>query len=234
MAKRLGAETLVVADDVAGLRRSLAAGEVDAILVPAGLVGADVPAAVPKRRDARDAVIGAKLGTLPAGAKVAVSSALRHAQLREAWPELVAVTPGDAHDAQIVTLAEMDDPSTAVELLDLADWPTAAGQGALAVVTRAGDEALAASADHRPSRLTVLAELALLERVGSGAGWSLAAHAELADGLLFLSGRRYNEGGGHATSSHALYPEDSRDPAGELAERVAAELLAGGEDGGSP
>jgi hydroxymethylbilane synthase len=75
------------------------------------------------------------------------------------------------------------------------------------------------------------------ERVGLLVATTLGVQSELADGLLFISARVYApDGSGHVTSSHALYPEDSRDPIGDLAARVADELLAQGagepNDGG--
>jgi len=51
----------------------------------------------------------------------------------------------------------------------------------------------------------------------------------LEDGLLFLTATVYAlDGSAKLTASHAAYPEDSKDPAAELAERVADELLADG------
>ena len=55
----------------------------------------------------------------------------------------------------------------------------------------------------------------------------VAATAFLEDGMMFLSGRVYApDGSGQVTASHALYVADAKDPAGELAERVAGELRA--------
>src|SRR5262245_19091992 len=53
--------------------------------LPAGLV----LAAIPEREDPRDAVAGARLVELPAGAKVGTSSPRRSAQLRRLRPDLV-------------------------------------------------------------------------------------------------------------------------------------------------
>jgi len=69
----------------------------------------------------------------------------------------------------------------------------------------------------------------VLARLEAGCSAPIGAHAILDDGLLFLSARVYREDGGEQlTSSHALYPEDATDPVGELASRVADELLASG------
>jgi hydroxymethylbilane synthase len=46
---------------------------------------------------------------------------------------------------------------------------------------------------------------------------------------MFLSGRVYAlDGSSQRTASHALYVADSKDPVGELADRVATELLDNG------
>ena len=117
----------------------------------------------------------------------------------------------------------------AAELLSLSSWPTAPAQGALAVETRTGDEKLVAKLEHKPSRLAAEAERGVLARLEAGCAAPLGATALFEDGLLFLSARVYAlDGATQLTASHALYPEDARDPAGELAARVAEELLDAG------
>src|SRR5437879_7909022 len=62
--------------------------------VPAGLT----IAAIPPREDARDALVGARLTELPAGAKVGTSSLRRAAQLRVVRPDLhIEQARGDLH-----------------------------------------------------------------------------------------------------------------------------------------
>ena len=85
-----------------------------------------------------------------------------------------------------------------------------------------------AKVEHRPTRMATDAERAVVARLAI-ADALVAANALLDDGLLFLSARIYSADGARTlTAAHALYPEDSRDPAGELAERVVDELLASG------
>ncbi len=92
-----------------------------------------------------------------------------------------------------------------------------------------------AKVDHTTSRLTAEAERAVLALLEAGCSAPIGAHAILDDGLLFLSARVYREDGSEQlTSSHALYPEDSSDPIGELAKRVTDELLASGAAGLAP
>lgn len=241
---------------VAALRDALLAGEVDAVvhsykdLPTAPLPGLTV-AAVPKRADARDALCaagGRDLDSLPAGARVGTGSPRRRAQLLRRRADLEVVDIRGNIDTRLGRL-DSDDPErrldavvlaaaglerlgrldAVTELLSLASWPTAPAQGALAIETRTGDEKKVAKLDHKPTRLAVEAERGVLARLEAGCAAPLGASAIVEDGLLFLSARVYSlDGAEHLTSSHAAYPEDSRDPAGELAERVAAELLASG------
>ncbi|MDP9028563.1 MAG: hydroxymethylbilane synthase [Actinomycetota bacterium] len=211
--------------------------------------------AVPKRGDARDALCardGLTLSELPAGAVVGTGSPRRKAQLlsRRADLEVVElrgnidtrlgrvgsedadVDPGRRLDAVVLAAAGLDRISrldTITEYFGIAGWPTAPAQGALAVETRTGDEKTVAKLEHKPSRLTADAERAVLALLEAGCSAPIGAHAIYDDGLLFLDARVYREDGSeYVTSSHALYPEDSRDPIGELAKRVTDELLAGG------
>ncbi len=110
--------------------------------------------AVPKRADARDALCardGLTLATLPEGARVGTGSPRRIAQLRAARPDVVAVdirgnvdtrlgkVESGELDAVILAaagLGRLGRADAATELLPLDDWPTAAGQGALAIEVR--------------------------------------------------------------------------------------------------
>jgi len=242
--------------DAAALRAALLAGEVDAVVhsfseLPIDRPSGIVLAAVPKRADARDALCtsgGRDLGALPAGSRVGVTRPLRRAQLAAQRAELIGVDvvgdldallgrldaddAGQALDAVVVSAADLDvlDRGTVItERWGLESWPTAPGQGALVVETRASDARLVAKLDHKPSRLSATAEHGVAARIGAGCAPYLAASALFEDGLLFLSARVYApDGTAQLTASHALYPEDVRDPAAELAARVADELLAAG------
>jgi len=213
-------------------------------------------AAVPKRADPRDALVtrgGTLLVDLPSAAKIGTGSPRRRAQLLAARPDLDVVPIRGNVDTRLARLTS-DDPERRLdgvilaaagldrldrgelaqaELLDLTDWPTAPAQGALAIEIRADappDVARRATAlDHRPTRLAASAERGVLARLEAGCAAPVAASALLDDGLLFLTATVYAlDGSAKITASHAAYPEDSEDPAGELAERVAEELLSGG------
>ena len=240
----------------AALREALLNGEVDAVvhsykdLPTAPIAGLSI-AAVPKRADARDALCardGLTLAELPAGARIGTGSPRRRAQLLARRSDLDIVDVRGNVDTRLARVGS-DDPERHLDAVVLAaagldrlgrldaiteyfgidPWPTAPAQGALAVETRAGDEKSVAKVDHKPSRMTAEAERAVLALLEAGCSAPIGAHAILDDGLLFLSARVYREDGGEQlTSSHALYPEDAGDPIGELAKRVADELLASG------
>ena len=226
-----------------------------------GLVVAAVPRRA-DARDALCARDGLTLETLPEGARVGTGSPRRRAQLLARRPDLLVeeirgnvdtrlgrvastgsatvASTGSATGLDAVVLAaagleRLGRLDAATELLGLDGWPTAPAQGALAVEVRAGDEKRVAKLEHKPSRLAAEAERGVLARLEAGCAAPVGAHALLDDGLLFLSARVYSlDGDRHLTSSHALYPEDARDPAAELAARVADELLAAGAAGLAP
>lgn len=240
----------------AALREALLAGEVDAVVhsykdLPTAPLPGLVVAAVPKRADARDVLCasdGRDLDGLPAGARVGTGSPRRRAQLLRRRADLDVVDirgnidtrlgrlgdddPGRHLDAVVLAAAGLErlGRSDAVsEWLSLTSWPSAPAQGALAVETRVGEAAAVAKLEHRQSRLTAEAERGVLARLEAGCAAPLGASALFEDGLLLLSARVYSvDGSEQLTASHALYPEDTRDPAGELAARVADELLAAG------
>lgn len=236
----------------AELRTALLNGECDAVVhslkdLPTAPLPGLVIGAIPKRADARDALCardGLTIDTLPEGARVGTGSPRRQAQLRARRPDaeivdirgnvdtrLGRVASGDL-DAVILSVAglsRLGRTEAITEYLDLAGWPTAPGQGALALEVRTGDEKLVSVLDHKPTRTMVEAERGVLARLEAGCSAPVGAQAMIEDGLLFVSARVYRpDGTGHLTSSHALYVGDSTDPAGELAVRIGDELIASG------
>lgn len=213
--------------------------------------------AVPKRADARDALCardGLTLATLPSGARVGTGSPRRIAQLGAARPDVVAVDLRGNVDTRLgkVESGELDAVLLAAaglgrlgradavtDLLPLADWPTAPGQGALAIEVRraTGDRSLERALeaiDHGLTRATVLAERLVLAGLEAGCSAPIGATAFMEDELLFLSATVYSaDGARQLVSSHAATPEsrsaaDLADAARDVAERVVAELLGNG------
>lgn len=240
------------------LRDALLDGRVDAVvhslkdLPTASFPGLTI-GAIPKREDARDALCardGLTMDTLPQGARVGTGSPRRRAQLLARRPDLqvvdirgnvdtrlskiVASTAGAETELDAVVLAaaglsRLGRLDAITEFLGIDGWPTAPGQGAVAIEVRAGEEKLVASLDHRSTRVMVEAEREVLALLEAGCAAPVGVNAFVDDGLLFLSGRVYSlDGSSRLTSSHALYLSDVNNPGSELAARVARELLDSG------
>jgi hydroxymethylbilane synthase len=166
--------------------------------VPAGLaIGA-----VLTREDPRDALLslrGLTLDQLPAGAVLGTSSLRRRAQVLARRPDLRirdmrgnvptrvdALVRGD-YDAILLAhagLKRLGLTGHVSQLLPAEDLLPAVGQGAIALQSREGDPRLRdvlARLDHRPTRLAVTAERALLAAVEGGCQIPLGALAD-ADG----------------------------------------------------
>ncbi len=237
-----------------GLREALRDGRCDVVVhslkdLPTAPAEGLMIAGIPKRADARDAVCardGMTLDTLPPGAKVGTGSPRRAAQLRRRRPDLEVVdirgnvdtrlgkvASGDLDAVMLAAagLARLGRLEAVTEFCTLDGWPTAPGQGALAIETVAKPDRVVRSAvasiEHRPTRLTVTAEREVLRILEAGCAAPIGAHALLDDGLIFLSARVYSpDGTEHITSAHALYLDDDPRPAETVAAHVARELLS--------
>jgi hydroxymethylbilane synthase len=233
------------------LRDALLDGRVDAVVhslkdLPTAAFPGLVIAAIPKREDPRDALCardGLTLDTLPAGARVGTGSPRRAAQLLSRRPDVEVVdirgnvdtrlgkvaTELDAVILAAAGLGRLGRLDAVTEFLAIDGWPTAPGQGAVAVEVRAGEEKLVSGLDHHTTRINVEAEREVLALLEAGCAAPVGAHAFVDEGLLFLSARVYAlDGSARLTSSHALYLSDVKQPGSELAERVARELLDAG------
>ena len=246
----------------AALREALLAGECDLVVHSLkDLPTAEHPGlrlgAVPKRVDARDVLCARDaltLATLPECARVGTGSPRRIAQLGAARPDVVAVDIRGNVDTRLgkVESGELDAVilaaaglgrlgrlDAATDHLELADWPTAPGQGALAIEVRRerGDrdlERALEAIDHGITRATVLAERIVLAGLEAGCSAPVGATAFIDDELLFLTASVYSpDGSRRLTSSHAATPEsrsaaDLADAARDVAHRAVAELLGNG------
>jgi hydroxymethylbilane synthase len=233
------------------LRDALLDGRVDAVVhslkdLPTAPFPGLAIGAIPRREDARDALCardGLTFDTLPEGARVGTGSPRRRAQVLARRPDLQVVDIRGNVDTRIGKVgAELDAVVLAAaglsrlgrldavtEFLGIDGWPTAPGQGAVAVEVRAGEEKSVASLDHHATRVVVEAERQVLALLEAGCAAPVGAHALVDDGLFFLSARVYSlDGAERLTSSHALYLSDVKNPASELATRVAGELLDAG------
>lgn len=189
------------------LREALLAGECDFLVhslkdLPTAIPEGLVIAATPEREDARDVVItrgGTPLHELRTSSTVGTGSPRRIAQVRRRAPHaqvvdlrgnvdsrLARVASGEL-DAVILAAAGLSrlgtDSPLRREELGLAEWPTAPGQGALAIETRTDApaellEALAAL-DHEPTRIAISVERGVLEGLDAGCQAPMAAHAQV-------------------------------------------------------
>jgi hydroxymethylbilane synthase len=154
-------------------------------------------AAVPERGDPRDALVGSRLDDIPPGGRIGTGSVRRRAQLAAARPDLVfAPLRGnietrlrkrvdEGHDAVVVAVAALDRLGLrheANEVLEPGVLLPQAGQGALAVECRAGDDrarARVVEIDDRDAHRAVLAERAYLAELGGGCTLPCGALAEI-------------------------------------------------------
>ncbi|MGO2110753.1 MAG: hydroxymethylbilane synthase [Pseudoclavibacter sp.] len=202
--------------------------------------------AFPTREDARDALCsaggadGLHLADLPEGAKVGTGSPRRVAQLLASRPDLEVrdirgnietrlgfVTSGEL-DAVVLACAGLDrlGRSEAVtERFDLDAWPTAPGQGCLAVEVRAGERiAGVAELDDPVSRAAVTAERLVLAALEAGCAAPVGAHATLSDGALRLWASVYATNGSAVLMASSSRPVEDEDGAPAVAADIAAEV----------
>ncbi|MGA1836679.1 hydroxymethylbilane synthase [Herbiconiux sp. 11R-BC] len=248
------------------LREALVAGECDLIVhslkdLPTEPYPGLVIGAVPEREDARDALCsrdGLTLDELPQGARVGTGSPRRVAQLLALRPDLEVVDIRGNVDTRLgkVASGELDavvlaaagltrlgrlDAASELFALDL--WPTAPGQGALAIETREGDsipELL--SIEHQPTRTAVLAERSVLSALEAGCAAPVGATATVSGDELRLSATVYQADGAAELGCEraaALFGDDhlvaellGQAVATQLLEDGAAELAAVGPLGG--
>ena len=167
---------------------------------PEGLV----LAAVPRRGDPRDALVGCRLADLPTGATVATGSVRRRAQLAWMRPDLAfaelrgniatRLEKAAGFDAIVMATAAVHRLGLEPEVLDVLDpdvFVPQVGQGAIAVECRRDDREtlrMLAGIEHDPSRSAVDAERAFLAELGGDCDLPAGAHATDAGGSLELTG----------------------------------------------
>ena len=196
-------------------------------------------AAFCRRRDPRDALIGAALADLADGATVATGSVRRRAQLTAVRPDLQFVElRGNIHSrlSKLPVGGALVMAVAALQILELTDriaqhlavetFVPSPGQGCVAVECRTDDDEVAellTAIDHPASRAAVELERAFLAELGSGCSLPVAAYA--IEGLLtgFLADPSTNR---HVTKSVMVHGERSEQlrQAAALARSLQAEL----------
>ncbi len=158
-------------------------------------------AAVARRADARDVLVGGRLAELSPGARIGTGAPRRRAQLAHLRPDLTFAelrgnigTRLEAASVHPIVMAaaalerlEVDptDRGLAVDVLDPGDLLPQVGQGAIAVEARGDDDLvvqlLRDAVDHEDSHRTVAAERAFLAELGGDCDLPCGAHGSIVD-----------------------------------------------------
>jgi hydroxymethylbilane synthase len=205
---------------------------------PRGLV----LAAIPEREDPRDALVGKRLADLPLGARIGTSSSRRRAQLLLLRPDLTVEPVRGNVDTRLRKLAAGQYDAIALaaaglkrlgldghiaQLFEPAEFCPAPGQGALAVQTRANDEAFASCSqlDHAATAAEVRAERAALSALGGGCQLPIGAFARVEGDRLSLLAAVFSPDGTQCLRANHT---GSAATAEQIGIAAAAELLARG------
>ncbi|WP_210480041.1 hydroxymethylbilane synthase [Naasia sp. SYSU D00948] len=208
--------------------------------------------AVPVREDARDVLCsrdGRGLGDLPEGARVGTGSPRRIAQLRAARADLDVVdlrgnvdtrlrhVESGRLDAVVLAaagLGRLGRETEIAEVLPLEEWPTAPGQGALALEVRVEDalgtdlaRAARALADADAEN-GAAAEREVLRGLGAGCTAPVAASSRIEDGVLSLWAAVYRPDGSAAVRGAVTQPLDSGTAAMDAGLRLVEQLFSAG------
>lgn len=205
-------------------------------------------AAIPERVDPRDAFVSVKhasFESLPHRARIGTSSLRRQAQLRAQRPDVECLEFRGNVDTRLRKLAEgrVDAiilASAGLERLGLTQYRRecfsplilcpAAGQGALAIETRAGDARTLAALEflnHEPTRYAVTAERAALAGLGGGCQVPIGIHCFAGDeGYSIVAAVAAPDG----SEVLRVAMDRQNGEAQELGQRVARELLAQGAE----
>ena len=204
-------------------------------------------AAVPQRRDPRDALVsrsGKTLAELPSGARIGTGSQRRALELKDFRPDLEVCPVRGNVDTRVkkVLSGELDGTILAAAALERMGWQDkvteylpvetflpAACQGSLGVEIKVGNSAAApaASLDDEASRRVATAERSFLSALGGGCRSAIAALAWVTDGTLHMEAM---VGGLVSGKIIRTRLEGSPNAPGELGRLVAERIL---EQGGA-
>ena len=164
-------------------------------------------AAIPRREDARDVLVSLgniEIDEIPKGSLIGTSSPRRMAAIKLRNPSLVTLPIRGNIDSRIqkvksgeyagailaaAGLIRIGRSSEIAQYFDIQDIVPAPAQGALAVECRADDQAmidLLATIDDAPTRLTSIAERAVLEGLSAGCDLAVGAFCVIDSGNLQL------------------------------------------------
>ena len=215
--------------------------------LPTSLEDSFTIAAIPPRADARDALISVNFesfAALPSGSRIGTSSLRRQAQLRSVRSDLQYLEFRGNVDTRLRKLSEGEADaiilaSAGLERLERTEYLRerfpplvlcpAAGQGALAIETRADDratiEALAVL-DDADTRVAVTAERAALAALGGGCQVPIGIHCLRSNAGFSITGA-VAAPNGEGTVRAALEHQEGASP-GALGQKLAERLLEQG------
>ncbi len=193
--------------------------------------------AITKREDPRDVLVAPGYGSLddlPLGARLGTSSPRRAVQLRAHRGDLevvpvrgnvgtrVAKAEGPDLDGVVLAAAGLHRLGLHEHIAEYIDPEVClpeAGQGALAVETRADDsrvQEIVSMLDDEAARGAVSAEVAMLRMLGGGCTAPIAAYAELKSGRISLRGMVADANGERLLRSAASGSADRPEEVGAL------------------
>jgi hydroxymethylbilane synthase len=202
-------------------------------------------AATPEREDVRDAFLSntcAGFEDLPQGARLGTASLRRQTQALYRRPDLEPVllrgnidtrlAKLDRGEADAIVLAyaglkRLGLQDRARQLFDPYEAPTAPGQGALAIETRAADAGSdwATGLNHAPTALCIAAERGALEAMEGSCRTALGAHATLTDNLLTLIVEALTPDGRERFRREGALADPDRAGADRLGRTLGGEIL---------
>ena len=236
------------------IEEALFAGRIDLAVhslkdLPTELAAPFTIAAIPERVDPRDAFVSVKYASfeaLPQGARIGTSSLRRQAQLRAQRPDVECLEFRGNVDTRLRKLAEGQVDaillaSAGLERLGLTQYRRecfsplvlcpAAGQGALGIEMRVGDERTLAALEflnHEATRYAVTAERAALAALGGGCQVPIGIHCFPGDeGYSIVSAVAAADGS--EVLRVVLDRQTDAEPEA-LGRRVAAELIQQGAE----
>lgn len=235
------------------VEESLIRGEIDIAVHSMKDLTTELPtglaiAAVPQRADPRDVLVSrskATLEQLPTGARVGTSSPRRRAQLLAARKDLEIIEMHGNVDTRLRKLADGEYDAIVLAAaglirLDLAGHATeflsteivlpAVGQGALAIQSREGDQAvrsLVSNLNHSETRMAVEAERAFARKLEATCQVPIAAYARVESGAIRIDGM-VADPNGHVVIRDSVVSSDL-EPA-KVGERLAEILLSRGAE----
>ncbi len=201
---------------------------------------------IPKREDARDALVAPRHGTLdalPAGARVGTSSLRRVLSLKRVRPDLTYVpvrgnvdtrlrkVDAGEYDAIVLAAAglrRLGLEKHATTMLDANLSLPASGQGALGIEGREDDDAtrkLLLAVGHEESWLCVLAERGVMHALEGDCKTPIAAYAEHLGENMFLRAFIANpDGSGFAEIAETTHFPTTHEDATRFGREVGAKL----------